>query len=102
FRKPRTFSSSNDDHYPPVPVCVRSCLPKIALCNMEVHGSEVNAVKFSPNSRTVATGGADRVVKIWDIVGGILQVSQTLEGSSSGITSIEFDPSVSMKIIQLV
>ncbi|XP_075448909.1 protein Atg16l2 [Ascaphus truei] len=93
FRKPRTFSSSNDDHYPPVPVCVRCCLPKIALCNKEAHGSEVNAVKFSPNSRTVATGGADRVVKIWDIVGGMLQVSQTLEGSSSGITSIEFDPS---------
>eukprot|EP00079_Xenopus_tropicalis_P018399 XP_004919970.1 PREDICTED: autophagy-related protein 16-2 isoform X2 [Xenopus tropicalis] len=74
-------------------VCVLCCVPTKALCNKEVHESEVHAVQFSPNSRTVATGGADRVIKIWNVNHGMLQVCRTLEGSGGGITSIEFDPS---------
>ncbi|XP_018103379.2 protein Atg16l2 [Xenopus laevis] len=74
-------------------VCVLCCVPTKALCNKEVHESEVHAVQFSPNSRMVATGGADRVIKIWNVNHGMLQVCRTLEGSGGGITSIEFDPS---------
>ncbi|XP_077154963.1 protein Atg16l2 isoform X2 [Ranitomeya variabilis] len=83
----------NSDWYHPSSVCVFCSPPNRALCSREVHESEIDAVKFSPNSRMVATGGADRVVKIWDIVGGQLQCRQVLHGSNGGITSIELDPS---------
>ncbi|XP_069615586.1 protein Atg16l2 isoform X2 [Ranitomeya imitator] len=86
----------NSDWYHPSSVCVFCSPPNRALCSKEVHESEIDAVKFSPNSRIVATGGADRVVKIWDIVGGQLQCRQVLHGSNGGITSIELDPSVKM------
>ncbi|KAM4796201.1 protein Atg16l2 [Rhinophrynus dorsalis] len=84
---------SGEIWYRPSMVCVICCLPKRALFNKEVHESEVHAVQFSPSSRMVATGGADRVIKLWRIEGGALQIHQTLEGSRGGITSIEFDPS---------
>ncbi|XP_053564748.1 protein Atg16l2 isoform X5 [Bombina bombina] len=93
FKRERTDSYSGGDYYPMSSVCVICCLPTRALDSQDVHESEVHAVMFSPNSRMVATGGADRVIKIWDIAGRMLQVHQTLEGSSSTITSIEFDPS---------
>ncbi|XP_063806974.1 protein Atg16l2 [Pseudophryne corroboree] len=74
-------------------VCVICSPPQRSLYSEEIHESEIDAVKFSPNSKMLATGGADRVVKIWDIVGARLQRQQVLEGSNGGITSIEFDPS---------
>ncbi|XP_075705609.1 autophagy-related protein 16-like [Rhinoderma darwinii] len=85
--------SVDDEWYHTSPVCVFCCLPKRALYSKEIHDSEIHAVKFSPNSKMVATGGADRVVKIWDVVGGQLHVQQVLHGSNGVITSIEFDPS---------
>uniref|UniRef100_A0AAQ5YTC2 Autophagy-related protein 16 domain-containing protein n=1 Tax=Amphiprion ocellaris TaxID=80972 RepID=A0AAQ5YTC2_AMPOC len=52
------------------------------------HDGEVNAVRFSPGSRLLATGGMDRRVKLWEVVAG---ESGALTGSNAGITSIEFD-----------
>uniref|UniRef100_A0AAQ6AC70 Autophagy-related protein 16 domain-containing protein n=1 Tax=Amphiprion ocellaris TaxID=80972 RepID=A0AAQ6AC70_AMPOC len=54
----------------------------------EAHDGEVNAVRFSPGSRLLATGGMDRRVKLWEVVAG---ESGALTGSNAGITSIEFD-----------
>ncbi|XP_063288687.1 protein Atg16l2 isoform X2 [Pelobates fuscus] len=79
--------------YLPSSICVVCGLPDKVVSSKEIHDSEIHAVKFSPNSRVVATGGTDRVVKLWEVTGGILQEYQTLEGSRGGITSIEFDPS---------
>ncbi|CAN2390725.1 Autophagy related 16-like 2 (S. cerevisiae) [Pristimantis euphronides] len=93
FQNRQDDYSVDDDWYHPSPVCVICCLPRRALCSKEVHESEIHAVKFSPNSKMVATGGTDRVVKIWDIAGGRLHCQQVLQGSNGGITSIEFDPS---------
>lgn len=39
-------------------------------CLQEAHDGEVNAVKFSPGSRLLATGGMDRRVKLWEITAG--------------------------------
>ncbi|XP_078259042.1 ATG16 autophagy related 16-like 2 [Rhinoraja longicauda] len=68
-------------------------IPAQVRHSVTAHDGEVNAVKFSPNSKIVATGGSDRKVKLWAIVGGTLQDQKTLEGSNDGVTSIEFDPS---------
>ena len=36
----------------------------------EAHDGEVNAVKWHPVARLVASGGADRKVKLWDVSKG--------------------------------
>lgn len=40
------------------------------MCLQDAHDGEVNAVKFSPGSRLLATGGMDRRVKLWEVVAG--------------------------------
>lgn len=45
---------------------MRDCV----VCLQEAHDGEVNAVRFSPGSRLLATGGMDRRVKLWEVVAG--------------------------------
>lgn len=40
------------------------------LFPQDAHLSEVNAVCFGPNSSLLATGGADRLIHLWNVVGG--------------------------------
>ncbi|KAJ8270834.1 hypothetical protein GJAV_G00119800 [Gymnothorax javanicus] len=72
-------------------VCTEVRLPTTALHTFEAHDGEVNAVCFSPGSRLLATGGMDRRVKLWEVLGGHCQMKGSLTGSNAGITSIEFD-----------
>uniref|UniRef100_A0A7N9B1J6 ATG16 autophagy related 16-like 1 (S. cerevisiae) n=1 Tax=Mastacembelus armatus TaxID=205130 RepID=A0A7N9B1J6_9TELE len=57
----------------------------------EAHDGEVNAVRFSPGSRLLATGGMDRRVKLWEVIAGHCESKGALTGSNAGITSIDFD-----------
>ncbi|KAJ1120474.1 hypothetical protein NDU88_008639 [Pleurodeles waltl] len=93
-QKPRSNSvrSLSEERYQPMPICVLSRVPSRALCILDTFDSEVNAIKFSPNSKLLATGGASRNIDLWDIVGGSLKSVKKLEGSNSTITSVEFDP----------
>uniref|UniRef100_A0A671NL58 Autophagy-related protein 16-1-like n=1 Tax=Sinocyclocheilus anshuiensis TaxID=1608454 RepID=A0A671NL58_9TELE len=61
------------------------------LADADAHDGEVNAVRFSPGSRLLATGGMDRRVKLWEVVSGRCEPKGALTGSNAGITSIEFD-----------
>jgi katanin p80 WD40 repeat-containing subunit B1 len=47
-------------------------------------------VQLSPDSRWVASGGADGALKIWDISTGRVQANFFLPGQS--VTSIEYNP----------
>lgn len=38
--------------------------------SQDAHLSEVNAVCFGPSSSLLATGGADRLIHLWNVVGG--------------------------------
>uniref|UniRef100_A0A6Q2Z0T2 APG16-like 1 n=1 Tax=Esox lucius TaxID=8010 RepID=A0A6Q2Z0T2_ESOLU len=42
----------------------------LVVCPGLSHDGEVNAVRFSPGSRLLATGGMDRRVKLWEVVSG--------------------------------
>lgn len=42
-------------------------IPNQLHIKFDAHDGEVNAVKWSPLDRIVATGGADRKVKLWDV-----------------------------------
>lgn len=46
-------------------------IPSKVLIKFDAHDGEVNAVKWSPVERLVATGGTDRKVRLWDVGKGI-------------------------------
>ncbi|KAL7728015.1 hypothetical protein ACLKA6_018939 [Drosophila palustris] len=65
--------------------------PTKILMKFEAHENESHAVRWSPVERLVATGGADRKVKLWDIGKGSSEPRAVLSGSSAGINSVDFD-----------
>lgn len=42
-------------------------IPNNVHITFEAHDGEVQAVRWSPVERIVATGGSDRKVKLWDV-----------------------------------
>ncbi|XP_019504946.1 PREDICTED: autophagy-related protein 16-2 isoform X1 [Hipposideros armiger] len=95
FKKRRGHSVGGvpEQRYQSIPVCVAARLPTSAQDVLDAHFSEVNAVRFGPNSSLLATGGADRLIHLWNVVGGRLEANHTLEGAGGSITSVDFDPS---------
>jgi autophagy-related protein 16 len=49
-------------------------IPNKVHLSFDAHDGEVNAVKWSSVDRIVATGGADRKVKLWDVGKGNLKL----------------------------
>ncbi|XP_070281669.1 protein Atg16l2 isoform X1 [Myotis yumanensis] len=92
-RRGHSIGGPSVQQYQRIPVCVAARLPTWAQDVLDAHLSEVNAVRFGPNSSLLATGGADRLIHLWNVVGGRLEANQTLEGAGSSITSVDFDPS---------
>ncbi|XP_065816330.1 autophagy-related protein 16-1 isoform X2 [Labrus bergylta] len=86
-----SFSSSPENTEAPSGVCADVRVPSTALHVFDAHDGEVNAVRFSPGSRLLATGGMDRRVKLWEVVAGRCEPKGALTGSNAGITSIDFD-----------
>jgi WD40 repeat protein len=52
------------------------------------HDVSVNAVTFSPDGKTLASGGGDKTVKLWDAQTGALK--QTLIGHNDWVYSVAF------------
>lgn len=71
-------------------------LPTGVNLKFECHDGEVNAIRWCPMDRLVATGGADRKVKMWDVGKGVLEPRGQLVGSNAGINSIDYDSSGSL------
>ncbi|XP_037909527.1 autophagy-related protein 16 isoform X2 [Hermetia illucens] len=71
-------------------------LPSSVHLKFEAHDGEVNAVRWSPIERLVATGGADRKVKLWDVGKTVLEPRGALVGSNAGVNSVDFDSTGSM------
>ncbi|XP_049940345.1 autophagy-related protein 16-1-like isoform X1 [Schistocerca serialis cubense] len=71
---------------------LENTLPTKLSTKIDAHEGEVHAVKWSPVDRIVATGGADRKVKLWDVSKvGQYESKGTLVGSSGAIMSVDFD-----------
>ncbi|CAH1781563.1 unnamed protein product, partial [Owenia fusiformis] len=73
------------------PICYAVSIPTKAVYKFDAHDGEVNAIKWSPSGRKFATGGADRKVKIWEVVGGKCESRGFLSGSNAAIMSVDFD-----------
>lgn len=52
------------------------------------HTNKVFAAAFSPDSQTLATGGADRTVRLWDVATG--KTRAVLEGHADAVMSVAF------------
>uniref|UniRef100_A0A8D0QDE7 Protein Atg16l2 n=1 Tax=Sus scrofa TaxID=9823 RepID=A0A8D0QDE7_PIG len=95
-RRGHSIGGAPEQRYQSIPVCLAARLPTRAQDVLEAHLSEVNAVHFGPNSSVLATGGADRLILLWNVVGVTsfhLFLLLTLEGAGGSITSVDFDPS---------
>ncbi|XP_051253906.1 protein Atg16l2 isoform X2 [Dicentrarchus labrax] len=91
-RRGHSVCSLEEDLMCPVGVCLSARVPVRARQVLEAHEQGINAVRFSSSSDLLATGGTDRVIKLWEVRAGSLTHRATLEGSTEGITCIEFDP----------
>ncbi|KAL0832082.1 hypothetical protein ABMA28_001568 [Loxostege sticticalis] len=84
---------SDDKIMESMPFYATTLPTKVAL-RFDAHDGEVNAVKWSPTDRMVATGGTDRKVKLWDLSKmGLVENRGTLVGSNKGVMSVDFDSS---------
>ncbi|KAI8119536.1 Autophagy-related protein 16 [Lucilia cuprina] len=69
----------------------KSACPTNIYMKFEAHETESHAVRWSPIERVIATGGADRKVKLWDVGKGSSEPRAVFGGSSAGINSVDFD-----------
>ncbi|XP_071423169.1 autophagy-related protein 16-1 isoform X5 [Pithys albifrons albifrons] len=91
-RRSLSLLPAPQDNVEPHPAASKEVrVPTTAICVFDAHDGEVNAVQFSPGSRLLATGGMDRRVKLWEVLGDRCEPKGSLSGSNAGITSIEFD-----------
>lgn len=69
---------------------MNSARPKV-IQRVEGHADCVNAAAISPDGRTLATAGHDRVIALWDIETG--RKLRTLQGHNGAIYDLDFDVS---------
>ncbi|XP_070685984.1 protein Atg16l2-like isoform X2 [Pempheris klunzingeri] len=91
-RRGHSVSSLEEDLMCPTGICLSARVPRRALQVLEAHEQGINAVRFSCSSDLLATGGTDRVIKLWEVRAGSLTHRGTLDGSTEGVTCVEFDP----------
>lgn len=63
-------------------------IPRTSRNQFQVSQSEINALAFSPTGQSFATGGIDKMLRIWDSASGRLKINLT--GSEKTIMSIDF------------
>ncbi|XP_056004694.1 autophagy-related protein 16-1-like [Ostrea edulis] len=74
-----------------IPICLSASLPTKAQYKFDAHEGDVNAIRWSPSGSMFATGGADRKIKLWEVINGKCESKGILTGSNAGIMALDFD-----------
>ncbi len=73
-------------------VCYSARLPNRAYLKFSAHEGEVNALHWSPvDGGLLATAGADRKIKLWDVGRGHAELRGTLVGSNGAVMAIDME-----------
>ena len=56
------------------PLCMAAFVPSKPSHRWDAHEGNVTAIQFSPSGQLTATGGDDKVVRLWDITEGRTQL----------------------------
>src|SRR5262249_8349907 len=67
----------------------RAAAPK-EMATLKGHTCWVGALVFSPDGKTLATAGADNVVRLWNVATG--ETSTTLKGHEDYVCAVAFSP----------
>ncbi len=62
------------------------------IARLPGHNDKLYAVAFSPDGTMIATGAADRVIKLWDVRAATLKERLTLTGHSDCVSGLAFSP----------
>ncbi|KAF4521513.1 hypothetical protein B566_EDAN012202 [Ephemera danica] len=92
----RPISPDHNKDQGMLPASYSTALPQRVLLKFDAHDGEVNAARWCPVDRVVATGGADRKVKLWDIGKGVCEGKGVLVGSNAAVMSVDFDSTGSL------
>lgn len=87
----QTVPTAKVQQYPVSIPSTNTSVSKIALVStLTGHSDSVWSVALSPDGQTLASGSADKTIKIWNLDTG--QLRRTLAGNSDIIRSVTFSP----------
>lgn len=78
----------NDKVRTPASSCL---LPTRPMHSFPAHDGEVTCVSWNSNGRMFATGGADRKVRVWEVMNGTVESRFELAGNNAGVTNVSFE-----------
>jgi len=77
-------------------LCTGVSVPTRAYLKFDAHDNEIMTVRWDLNGRLLATAGADRKIKLWEVAKGSADCRATLTGSNAAVMSVDFDVSGTM------
>jgi WD40 repeat protein len=87
----QTVPAAKVQQYPVSTLSTNTSLRKIALVStLTGHSGAVWSVALSPDGQTLASGSADKTIKVWNLDTG--QLRRTITGHSDIIRSVTFSP----------